>query len=127
MKALFLALVLSLSLTGCFDYYMPYGDPPVVSYTGTREFCDDFGCRYVTGQYYFDHGEVVYWDEHFQCWVGPRGYLVGAVWHQGFLPGYHEWYHRGLYHRQQNVFRNEWHEHHEFREERGFHGGGHHR
>jgi hypothetical protein len=107
-KLLFaLAICLGLSTVGCV---VAYTDPPVYQ-TGTVEFCDLYGCRYVNAPYYYDSdGAVVYWDAHFGYWIGPNGYLAGGVWHRGFWPGYHSWYHAGFYHGFHG----------------GFHGGGYH-
>lgn len=97
MKKFLLALIACLGLSGCvvegYDY------PPGAYSNGTVEFCDDYGCRYVTGQYYYDSaGVLFYWDSHFGCWMGPHGYWHGGVFYHGFHPGYHGWYHGGWYH-----------------------------
>jgi hypothetical protein len=81
---------------GCVET-VATADPPTY-YTGTFEFCDDWGCRYITAPHYYANGIVIYWDAHFGYWVGPHGYLVGGRWHQGFVPGYHGWYGAGFYH-----------------------------
>ena len=100
MKKLVAVLLMCLSVimvTGCAESVV-YADPPATYVTGTVEFCDDWGCRYVTAPYYYVNGEVVYYDYHFGCWIGPRGYLYGGVWRPGWIPGYHGWYGAGHYH-----------------------------
>jgi len=97
MKKLLLAVVLCLGLTGCAEGYYYY-DPPGVYQVGTVEFCDDWGCRMVAAPYYYVGGEVVYFDAHFGCWIGPNGYWVSGRWYRGTYPGYHGWYHAGWYH-----------------------------
>lgn len=96
MKNLLLALVACIGLSGCV-VEPAYADP-VVYRTGTVEFCDDYGCRYVTGQYYYDGGAVIYWDPVFGCWIGPHGYWRGGIFYRGFVGGYHTYYHGGWYH-----------------------------
>jgi hypothetical protein len=106
MKHLFLALAACLCLSGCM-IEPAYADPVGPYSNGTVEFCDDYGCRYVTGQYYYDSaGVLFYWDTGFGCWIGPHGYWRGGVFFHGYYPGYHNFYHGGYYH--------------------GFHGGGYH-
>lgn len=96
--------------TSACEAEVGYDSPPVSYTTGTVEYCDDFGCRDVSNvQYYYDNGEVVYYDVHFGVWMGPRGYLVGGRWHPGFVGGYHSYYHPGYYHGYRGG---------------GFHGGG---
>lgn len=97
MKKLVLALVMCLGLAGCAEDSYYYA-PPATYQSGYVEFCDDWGCRYVNAPYYMVDGEVIYWDVHFGCWIGPRGYWGGGVWHHGFWPGYHGVYHPGTYH-----------------------------
>jgi hypothetical protein len=100
MRHILLALVVCLGLTGC-DI-----DPVYAQNTGTVEFCDDYGCRYVASQTYYDtNGTLFYWDANFGCWISNRGYWLGGVYYPGFYPGYHNYYHSGWYH--------------------GWHGGGH--
>lgn len=112
MKKLFLALALCLGMipmTGCYAEEEVYAAPPPSVYTvGTVEFCDDYGCRWVTAPYYYVGDEVVYYDAYYGAWIGPRGWFVGGVWHRGWIPGYHTVYHGGYYHG--------WHG--------GWHGGG---
>jgi hypothetical protein len=96
MKKLFLSIMAALTFSGC----LIYSDPPRPAYNDTYEdgcvtFCDEYGCRQVCGRYYYDaHGNVIYWDEHFGCWIGPRGYWRHGSYYHGFHPGYHNWYHR---------------------------------
>ncbi len=97
MKKLFLALALCLGLTSCVEERV-YGPPPGMYVTGTVEFCDDYGCRWVTAPYYYEGDEIIYWDAHFGVWIGPHGYWHGGYWHGGYYPGYHGWYHYGHYH-----------------------------
>lgn len=101
MKKLLIVLAACLALvggSGCAEEYA-YGPPPAYYSTGTVEFCDEYGCRWVTAPYYYVGDEVVYWDAHFGCWIGPHGYYVGGVWRPGVVVGYHGWYHGGYYHR----------------------------
>ena len=95
--------------SGC-EAEVGYDSPPVAYTTGTVEYCDDFGCRDVSAPYYYDNGEVVYYDAHFGVWMGPRGYMTGGYWHPGFVGGYHNYYHGGYYHG--------------YRGNGGYHGGG---
>lgn len=101
MKKLFLALSLCLGLipmTGCYADDGLYVNAPVAYTTGAVEFCDDWGCRMIDAPYYYEGDEVVYWDAHFGCWIGPRGYWVGGLWHHGWIGGYHGYYSAPLYH-----------------------------
>lgn len=127
MKKLLLALALCLGLvpmTGCYAEEGVYVEAPSAYEVGTVEFCDDWGCRYITAPYYYYDGEVVYYDAHFGCWIGPRGYWVGGIWHRGWVGGYHGWYgahHYHYFHEHTGGWRGGggWH---------GYHGGGgHHR
>src|SRR5258708_29486405 len=76
-----------------------YATPPNTYLLGTFEFCDDWGCRMITAPYYYTDNEVVYWDAHFGCWIGPHGYWIRGGWRPGFVVGYHERYNGGFYHR----------------------------
>ena len=97
MKKFLLGLILCLGLTGC--YVEGYDYAPGAYSTGSVEFCDDYGCRFVTAPYYYDSaGVLFYWDAHFGCWIGPHGYWRGGAFYHGFYPGYHGWYHGGWYH-----------------------------
>lgn len=96
MKKLFFTLALCLGLTGCVEERVY--SPPGMYVTGTVEFCDDYGCRWVTAPYYYDGDDLIYWDAHFGVWIGPYGYWHGGYWHRGWHPGYHGWYHQGWYH-----------------------------
>jgi hypothetical protein len=116
MKNLLLILTacgLMAATSGC-EAEVGYDSPPVAYTTGTVEYCDDFGCRDVNAPYYYDNGEVVYYDAHFGYWMGPRGYLVGGRWHSGFVGGYHSYYHPGYYHGYRGGYHGGG----------GFHGGG---
>lgn len=116
MKNFFLALVACIGLLGCV-VEPAYADPVIAYRTGTVEFCDDYGCRYVTSPYYYDSvGALFYWDTGFGCWIGPHGYWRGGVFYRGFVPGYHGFYHGGYYHGFHGG--GGWHE------GGGFHGGG---
>lgn len=97
MKILALALFAALNTFGC----LVYADPPPVSYsTGCTTYCDSYGCRPVCGQYYTTHtGDVVYWDTHFNAWIGPHGYWRGGRWYHGYHPGYHGHYYGGHHRR----------------------------
>lgn len=95
MKKLFLALALCVGLTGCVVEGSVYDS---TIYHGSVEFCDDYGCRWVDAPYYYYGDEVVYWDSHFGCWIGPSGYWLGGIYYRGAYPGYHGWYHYGRYH-----------------------------
>lgn len=102
MKKLLLPLVICLGLgvgtVGCAEDFA-YADPPSVAYaSGLVEFCDDYGCRWINAPYYYAGGDLVYWDAHFGCWIGPHGYWHGGGWHRGFVYGYHQHYHAGTYH-----------------------------
>lgn len=126
MKSVLLALTICLGLAtaSCVEAAYTPLPPPGVYETGVVTFCDDFGCREVDAPYYYDEdGAVVYWDAHFGYWIGPSGYLVGGVWHHGWWPGYHTWYHAGLYH----IGRSGFSEHHGFSHgheiHNGYHGG----
>lgn len=117
---LVLCLVGLFSMAGCVAEEGYYGAPPGVFETtiGTVEFCDDWGCRMITAPYYYYEGDVVYWDAHFGCWIGPRGYWLGGDWHHGWIEGYHGWYGGHFYHR--------WVSHPQgWRAGSGFHGYGH--
>lgn len=119
MKSLLLALVACIGLSGCVAEEVAYADPPGQYRNGTVEFCDDYGCRYVNGQYYYDSaGVLFYWDANFGCWIGPHGYWYGGAFHPGFHPGYHGFYHRGYYHGSGGY-------HGGSHGGGGFHGGGH--
>jgi len=101
MKKLFLALALCLGLVpmiGCYADEGMYIEVPIAYTTGTVEFCDDWGCRYLTAPYYYMDGEVVYWDAHFGCWIGPRGWWRSGIWYRGWVEGYHGWYGERYYH-----------------------------
>ena len=90
-----LALVAAFSLSGCVLYAEPGYYP---AYTeGYVTVCDDYGCREVYGRYFYSDGVPYYWDAHFGCWIGPRGYWRGGVFYHGYHPGYHYYYHRGYY------------------------------
>jgi hypothetical protein len=103
MKKLLFALVLCLGLipvTGCYADEGVYVEaPPATAQVGTVEFCDDYGCRMVTAPYYYYGDELVYWDAHFGCWIGPHGYWMGGGWHAGWVGGYHGYYGAHFYHR----------------------------
>lgn len=105
MKKLLLALAFSLGLMGCVEERV-YGPPPGMYVTGTVEFCDDVGCRWVTAPYYYEDNEIIYWDAHFGMWIGPHGYWHGGYWHEGFVYGYHDWYHNGWYHYRPSYYYN---------------------
>lgn len=112
MKKLLCLLCLCI-LPGCVVYDTP------VAYErnyGCVSFCDEYGCRDVCSTYYYDaDGNVVYWDDHFNCWIGPAGYFVGGIWYHGFPHGYYE-FHRGYYHPGHYYGRGHY----------GYHGGGYH-
>lgn len=98
MFRLFAMFVVCLSLTSCMVGTYEYPDYPTAYQNGTVTFCDDYGCREVTGHYYYDaNGAVVYYDDHFGYWVGPHGYWLGASYRSGYWGGYHGYYHRGFY------------------------------
>jgi len=111
MKKFLLALVACIGLSGCVAEDRVYYAPPGVYETGSVEFCDDYGCRWVNAPYYYDNGDVIYWDAHFGIWVGPRGYWHGGAFYHGWHPGYHSRYHHGWYHRQYYYERREHFEH----------------
>lgn len=83
-------------LSGCAVYA---GPPPASEWiSGCTVFCDDFGCREICARYYYDaDGRLIYWDDHFGCWIGPHGYWRGGVFYRGYVPGYHGWYNSGHY------------------------------
>jgi hypothetical protein len=96
MKKLLLALMAAVSLSGCVMY--ADSDAFYPAYTeGCTTVCDDYGCREVCGRYFYSGGVAYYWDAHFGCWIGPRGYYHGGVFYHGYHPGYHTYYHRGYY------------------------------
>lgn len=67
--------------------------------TGCVVVTDDYGEREVCDtQYYYVNGGVVYWDAHFNTWIGPGAYWSSGGWHQGFYPGWHGYYGHGFYH-----------------------------
>lgn len=99
MKKMILGLISALMLTSCVAYAEPVAVNSCVTY------CDDYGCREVCAPHYYYQGVTYYWDAHFGCWIGPRGYWRGGIFHAGFHPGYGQFYHGGGYHG-------------------GFHGGG---
>lgn len=104
-------LLLCVSLTGCYVEEGVYTSPPPDVYeNGTVEFCDDFGCREVTAPYYRDNGSIIYYDAHFDVWIGAHGYWQSGHWCPGYVHGYHNWYHER-----------------EGRERHEHHFGGHHR
>jgi hypothetical protein len=107
MKKILIALMACVGLTfsaiGCAEEGY-YSDPPVSPTVGSVEYCDDMGCRYVNAPYYYVGGEVVYWDAHFGCWIGPRSYWRDGRWYRGSVSGFHGYYHSGA--------------------NRGFYGGG---
>jgi hypothetical protein len=128
MKNLLLACCLMVSTTGCVAE-IGYDEPPATYTTGTVEYCDDFGCRDIDAPYYYENGEVVYYDAHFGVWMGPRGYLVGGRWHPGFVGGYRNYYHSGYYH-SYHGYGGAYHGNGGAYHGAGrgtFHGGGHHR
>lgn len=100
MKKFLFGLLAGLCLLGCTVYFDP-SEPNVAQYYGTVTICDDFGCREVHNvQYrYGPDGTVYYWDIHFGAWIGPRGYWHRGSYYHGPFPRYHEYYHRGWYHR----------------------------
>lgn len=102
MKNLLLPLVIYLGLivgnVGCAEDLAYAELPATVCATGPVEFCDEWGCRWINAPYYHDGDNLIYWDVHFGCWIGPHGYWRGGVWHRGFVYGYHEHYHAGTYH-----------------------------
>jgi uncharacterized membrane protein YgcG len=126
MKKLILAIFMCLGLMGCVDEAYTVAPEYANVRTGTFEYCDDYGCRWISAPYYYSGGELFYMDAHFGCWIGPRGYWLSGVWHPGFYPGYHAWYHSGWYHR--GGYRGGWRGGYGgFRGgfHGGFHGGGH--
>jgi hypothetical protein len=96
MKNLVLVLVACLGLAGCVAEEGMYVEAPVAVASGSVEFCDDWGCRMIDAPYYYDDGDVIYWDAHFGVWIGPHGYWHGGIWHRGWVDGYHGWY--GVHH-----------------------------
>lgn len=99
MKKLALILVACLGLAGCATEYEvseptmsqpAYGCVVVTDEYGEREVCNT--------NYYYVTGGVVYWDAHFGVWVGPGGYWRSGIWYRGYYPGFHTYYHAGLYH-----------------------------
>jgi len=93
MKKILLALAACFSLSGCVDDPPPVRSP--VYNVGTIEYCDYYGCRYVTSSYYYDSsGVLFYWDVNLGCWIGPRGYWRGGVFYSGFHPRYNRFYGR---------------------------------
>lgn len=118
MKYYLLALVTCLVLMsmGCAEGAY-YSAPPGVYSHGEVEFCDDFGCRMISSNYYYVDGAVVYWDPHFGCWIGPHGWYGRGSWHSGWVSGYHNYY---------RSFHNNYSHGGSFRGG-GYHGGGHHR
>ena len=97
MKKFLLALLCAFAVSSCMVYEeIP---PPATGYiSGCTTFCDDYVCREICARYYYaSDGSIIYWDDHFSCWVGVHGYWRGGVYYRGFVPGYHVWYHRGHY------------------------------
>lgn len=97
MKTLLTTLFMSLSLAGCMLDEPVYSTPAYSSSTSTLtgdvEFCDVYGCRWLSNAtYYYLNGEVVYWDAGLGVWVGPRGYWRGGMYYSGAVSGYHAWY-----------------------------------
>lgn len=93
MKKFLLALAACIGLSGCVEERVYY---PEGYSTGSVEFCDDYGCRWVNGPYYYDSaGALFYWDVHFGVWMGPHGYWHGGAYYHG---GYYHYSHPGHYH-----------------------------
>ena len=89
MKKLF-ALLFAVALTGCASY--DYHSVNQVGY-GCHTFCDDYGCREVCSTHFYnEQHELVYWDTHLGCWVGPHGWWHGKQYHLGQHPGYRSHY-----------------------------------
>lgn len=99
MNKVALILVACLGLAGCEDstyrnepeYPSPpaYGCVVVADDMGEREVCDTY--------YYYDNGELVYYDAHFNIWVGNSGYWIGGRYHWGFYPAWHSYYGPSFY------------------------------
>lgn len=101
-KKLLFLLPLACLLSGCAeDVY--YQDPSATvnatkSY-GCVNVWDDYGEREVCNTYcYYVGADPYYWDAHFNIWVGPSGYWHGGRYFRGYYPGWHGYYHSGLYH-----------------------------
>lgn len=95
MKKWLLSLIVMFSLFGCVAYAEPAYYPAYTN--GCVNVCDDYGCREVCGRYFYSGGDLYYWDAHFECWIGPRGYWHGGVFYRGYYPGYHAYYGHGYY------------------------------
>lgn len=102
MNKTFLALMMCAGLatmvSGCYAEEVYTEAPPVAAANGCVAYTDDWGTREVCAPYYYLNGEVVYWDAHFGCWIGPHGYWLGGGWHPGFVGGYHGYYGSHVYH-----------------------------
>ena len=84
-------ILLCLMLSGCVVYSRPR--EPYYSYECVN-FCDNLGCREICApHYYTNEGYLVYWDNYFNCWIGPHGYWAKGVFYKGYVPGYHNYYH----------------------------------
>jgi hypothetical protein len=73
--------------------------PSSVRQYGCALFDDQYGEREITDTYFYNvKGGVVYWDTHFNVWVGPYGYWeTSGVYHSRFFSEYRDFY-RNQYH-----------------------------
>src|SRR5271166_1798942 len=99
MKALLLALVACLCLSGCAVegdvYYPPTGDYQY----GCVNLMTDDGEQEVCSQYYYAGGQAYYWDYGLGVWVGPGGYWRGGSFYRGgWYHGWGHWGYHGGYH-----------------------------
>ena len=121
MKKLALILVACLGLAGCANSnYRNEPEYPSAPAYGCVVVADDFGERETCNTYYYyENGELVYWDNHFGIWIGPSGYWRGGRYYWGFYPGFHAYYGPSFYHP-----RGFYGYHGAYRGSSGYHGGG---
>lgn len=84
------ALVLAMCLVSPSARADSHDFPLTVRQYGCALVVDRFGEREVRDVYYYlTLGGVVYWDAHFQVWIGPYGYWIpGGYIFLGYPDGY---------------------------------------